>query len=634
MTSLLRFRTLTLLAVTTTSLLLVSCASQRTQLTSSLGNYLTIPENKDYFRKRWYAGAGFGGASLDPDLSATGFSVQSGNTAATRFTAGYDLHNLLSVEFDSSVLGSAELEATAEVEYTSFTASGLIYGLTSNANRSRRQSWSGFARLGYGLSSAASNVRVLDGRDLSGAVLGLGVEYGFRNGLGVRLEATRFHDEAVFTGIGAVFRFGKETSIAPRLGAAKPAETGTAATAYTTNNGSAVHTVRAANEPPLQAGLPGVFQQNAHPSHASNVTPRVSEGLANQYKSKVVIATAHDIDGDGVGNEQDECFDTSPGTSVDATGCGLFDGVVEGITFRNGSARLDQSSKQILDRLAVRLLAFPEVRVEVQAHTDNKGAETINQSVSETRARFVADYLKRQGVPAEQLVPVAVGETRPRADNDTELGRLSNRRIELKSLPDREIVPRHLTVVPPAAEVYLLNSAAVVKKPAKESGVPLQSAKGKGDSDTRSPEVTDDFVEEEPDLLAAKAKQAIALPPQVAMPGTQLNSILDNVEFEGRTADLKPSSNKALDRIAAQLTRFRSARVAIMAHTDDKGTADENQKLSLMQAQAVRDYLIERGIDKGRMTPQGYGDSLPVAQNLTEKDRELNSRVELRVVSR
>ena len=303
MSSLLRFRTLTLLTLTVTSLLLVSCANQRSQLAGSVGNLVSIPENRDSFRKRWYAGAGLGNASFDPDLSATGFSVQNGSASATQFTGGYDFHNLVSFEFDSSVLGSAELEATAEVEYTSFAASSLIYAAPA-ANRSSRQSWSTFARAGLGFSSAASNVRVLDGRDLSGVILGLGVEYGFRNGLGLRLETTRFHDEAVFTGIGAIFRFGKKTSIAPKLGAAKPAASG-----IPTYKAGNEFVVPGPNEPPLQAGLPGVFQQDAHPSHAANVTPRIPKSAAGHYKSKVVVATVHDLDGDGVPECAGDCDD-------------------------------------------------------------------------------------------------------------------------------------------------------------------------------------------------------------------------------------------------------------------------------------------------------------------------------------
>ena len=176
------FRTGCLLTLVVSSLALSACASQRAQILDGFGKVGSttkqfVPKKgNETFTSRWYAGAALGSSRLDPDLSATGFSVQNGNSAATQFKAGYDLNNRFSFEFDSSVLGAAELEATAEVEYTSFSASGLIYGLTGSNNRSRRKNWSAFGRFGYGLSSSASNVQGLDGRDLSGLTLGLGVE--------------------------------------------------------------------------------------------------------------------------------------------------------------------------------------------------------------------------------------------------------------------------------------------------------------------------------------------------------------------------------------------------------------------------------------------------------------------------
>jgi len=198
----------TLLMVMSVCVLLAGCASQRELINESVIKRVGLPANTADFRNRWYAGAAVGSSRLDPDLSDVSFTLQQGNSVGTQFRLGYDLHSLLSLELDSSVLGGAELESTAEVEYTSFALSGLVYAVAGKRNRSRRQKWSAFGRFGLGLSSASSNVQPLDGRDLSGVVLRLGVEYGLANGLGLRFEATRLHDEAIFAGLGAVYRFG------------------------------------------------------------------------------------------------------------------------------------------------------------------------------------------------------------------------------------------------------------------------------------------------------------------------------------------------------------------------------------------------------------------------------------------
>ena len=67
-------------------------------------------------------------------------------------------------------------------------------------------------------------------------------------------------------------------------------------------------------------------------------------------------------------------------------------------------------------------------------------------------------------------------------------------------------------------------------------------------------------------------------------------------------------------------------------HTDSTGTAEYNQQLSLNRANAVRNHLVGNGVDTRRVTTEGYGESQPVADNDTESGRQLNRRVELRIV--
>lgn len=610
---------------------LSGCASQRDRLSSSLGKRvnLQLPENDASFMKRWYAGVSLGSSSLDPELADVAFSLQQGRAVGTQMTLGYDLHNLFSVEFDSSVLGTAELEATAEVEYSSLSASGLIYGLTGRSNRSRRQDWSAFARLGYSYASVASNVQVLDGRDLSGAIIGLGVEYGMANGVGLRMEATRFHDEAMLVGVGAVYRFGSKARGRPVLFAKKKSLEDRAE--YVAGDSGANYSA----EPALQAGLPGVLQQGKNPAVATTLTPRVSAEQAENYLSKVVVATVKDLDGDGVSNNADECANTLAGTSVDAEGCGLFDGVIEGVTFGNGSAGLNATSKRILDRYAIRLMAFPEVRVEVQAHSDDKGPASINQLVSETRAKAVVRYLKRHGVSAEQLVAVGVGETRPRSEDETEYGRLANRRIELKTLPDLDIVPRHVTLIAPAAAAV---STQQINNSAASAVTALATAKNskKAAKKTKKQAARSGNNRAEPSLAAAKPKNLPieTLPAPVDVPGLGLNGILHGVGFEGRSEKISSTSAGALKKVVSGLKKHPSTRLAIMVHTDDQGTTAENLDLSARQATAISDYLTNQGVARNRLEIEGYGESLPVVQNISEADRERNRRVELRVLSR
>jgi OOP family OmpA-OmpF porin len=159
-----------------------------------------------------------------------------------------------------------------------------------------------------------------------------------------------------------------------------------------------------------------------------------------------------DTDGDGVTDDLDQCPDTPAGTEVDGVGCALpppcespaageqadLRGckagdviVLHGVTFEFDKDRLTANAKTILDLTAAALVAAPEIKVEIGGHTDDKGADAYNQTLSERRAQAVLDYLTAQGVATERMRAVGYGESKPVADNGSDEGREQNRRVEL-----------------------------------------------------------------------------------------------------------------------------------------------------------------------------------------------------------
>jgi outer membrane protein OmpA-like peptidoglycan-associated protein len=87
--------------------------------------------------------------------------------------------------------------------------------------------------------------------------------------------------------------------------------------------------------------------------------------------------------------------------------------------------------KPTLDKVAGVLRDDPNVRITIIGFTDNIGSEDYNQRLSERRAQATADYLISQGVGASQILTRGLGESEPRASNDTEAGRAQNRRVEI-----------------------------------------------------------------------------------------------------------------------------------------------------------------------------------------------------------
>ena len=108
--------------------------------------------------------------------------------------------------------------------------------------------------------------------------------------------------------------------------------------------------------------------------------------------------------------------------------------------------------------------------------------------------------------------------------------------------------------------------------------------------------------------------------------------VMRNINFEFDSAVIDTvSSNAELDSIASFMNENKSIYIEISGYTDDSGDAAHNKELSIERANAVKDALIERGVEDIRMVANGYGESRPLVPNDSEKNKALNRRVELRV---
>jgi outer membrane protein OmpA-like peptidoglycan-associated protein/Tol biopolymer transport system component len=109
--------------------------------------------------------------------------------------------------------------------------------------------------------------------------------------------------------------------------------------------------------------------------------------------------------------------------------------VLRNVFFATGSAILRPESRLELDRLKQLLLDNPTLRIQINGHTDNVGAEQDNQILSENRAKAVYEYLLGAGIADERLRYKGYGKNRPIDSNDTEEGRQRNRRTEFVVIP-------------------------------------------------------------------------------------------------------------------------------------------------------------------------------------------------------
>lgn len=128
--------------------------------------------------------------------------------------------------------------------------------------------------------------------------------------------------------------------------------------------------------------------------------------------------------------------------------------------------------------------------------------------------------------------------------------------------------------------------------------------------------------------LVAAPKKAL-----VVFKGSKIE-ILQQVRFDTNKATIVPVSHGLLQQVIDSIVKNNVQRIRVEGHTDNRGAVATNQALSEARAQAVRDYLVSQGIDPERLEAVGYGDSRPIAPNLTARGRELNRRVEFIVLDK
>ncbi|HWW41360.1 MAG TPA: OmpA family protein [Pedobacter sp.] len=144
-----------------------------------------------------------------------------------------------------------------------------------------------------------------------------------------------------------------------------------------------------------------------------------------------VGGTAGGFIGKRMDKQAAEIQNAIPSAEVIREGEGIIVKFDSGILFDFDSSNLKDPAKENIKTLAASLNQYPGTDIKVIGHTDNKGTEAYNMSLSERRAAAVKAYAVAQGVPSSRLITVGKGFSEPIADNSTDAGRAANRRVEI-----------------------------------------------------------------------------------------------------------------------------------------------------------------------------------------------------------
>jgi outer membrane protein OmpA-like peptidoglycan-associated protein len=159
----------------------------------------------------------------------------------------------------------------------------------------------------------------------------------------------------------------------------------------------------------------------------------------------------------------------------------------------------------------------------------------------------------------------------------------------------------------------------------KPLGCPIRDTDGDGIPDDKDkcpnePETKNGYEDEDgcPDTIPEQVKK--------------FTGVIKGIFFDKNKATIRPESKPVLGSAAKVLASFPSINLEISGHTSSEGDLDFNQKLSLERADSVKQWLVENGVPPERLKTRGAGPSEPIADNKTHAGRELNRRIEFKIL--
>jgi OOP family OmpA-OmpF porin len=128
------------------------------------------------------------------------------------------------------------------------------------------------------------------------------------------------------------------------------------------------------------------------------------------------------------------------------------------------------------------------------------------------------------------------------------------------------------------------------------------------------------------------ARSACTCPARPPAPVSEKVTFAADAFFDVDKAVLKPEAKAKLDDLVSKTKGINLEVIIAVGHTDSDGSDAYNQKLSVRRADAVKDYLVSKGVEKNRVYTEGKGEKQPVADNKTKEGKAKNRRVEIEVV--
>lgn len=327
----------------------------------------------------------------------------------------------------------------------------------------------------------------------------------------------------------------------------------------------------------------------------------VSLGLSYMLGSKPIP----DSDGDGILENRDRCPDTPAGAQVDGTGCPSdsdADGVPDGV-----------------DRCAN---TAPGAEVDATGCTQDSDGDNIADGLDRCPDTESGVLVDPNGCPRD-----GDGDTIPDGlDRCSETPKGAT--VDALGCPGDEDGDGVLDGLDRCPRTPTGTSINATGCPATQGAAPQPAPQRAPPPPAAQPEGA-----AAPGAAAAGAAAAPSAGnrPTAAAKGRLTPGVIPGVAFATGSARLLPQSYVPLDSIAGILKADTTLRIEVGAHTDNSGTPSEREHLSNLQAEAVRTYLVTRGVNFQQVQARGYGSAFPLTTDNTPRGRAANQRVEIKL---
>ena len=250
----------------------------------------------------------------------------------------------------------------------------------------------------------------------------------------------------------------------------------------------------------------------------------------------------------------------------------------------NRTTLSNPAGNEDLNYLLEALRKSSDLKIEIGGHTDKSGKAATNNLLSKKRAKWVYDYLLKNGIPADQITYKGYGHYKPAYTNRTKDGRAANRRIEVKLLSKN------------------LGSLTVL-------------------------------VDETPAHKDPTVNEAELQLEEIASYDLGTCVILEKVTFEPGKFIINDTNSAQLQDVILLMKNNPTIKLEIGGYTDKSGIPEKNLIISQDRAKSVFDYLTQNGVEAARLTYIGYGDAKPIAPNKYRWGRDKNRRIELKLIA-